>query len=160
MKARVVLGGVALMWAVAFGHSALRAQATKSVLDGVYTEAQATRGAETYKTACTRCHLATLKGTEKADRNPGSPGDLGERKPAARAQPPKSLTRNLRHIRGSCDQTLLFEHVNDGGGIESAGAAEENGALQETHVGFRIHAVTTLRALRRDETESLPCAQG
>lgn len=67
MKARVMLAVSGLVWVVALSHSALRAQtATKSVWDGVYTEAQATRGAETYKTACTRCHLPTLKGKDDA----------------------------------------------------------------------------------------------
>ena len=62
MKPRVILALSGLIWVVALGHSALRAQTTKSVWDGVYTDAQATRGADTYKTSCVRCHLATLKG--------------------------------------------------------------------------------------------------
>jgi len=67
MKVRLVLAVSGLMWVVALGHSALRAQSTtKSIWDGVYTEAQATRGGETYKKSCIRCHLETLKGKDDA----------------------------------------------------------------------------------------------
>ena len=47
----------------AVADDALRAQAAQqSVLDGVYTDAQATRGASAYDTACSGCHRADLSG--------------------------------------------------------------------------------------------------
>jgi len=50
--------------------------------------------------------------------------------------------------------------VDDGRGIQSAGAAQKNSALQQTHVGLRIQTVTALRAMRRNEAERFPGAQG
>ena len=44
----------ALLWVVAF--AALAAQSSKSVNEGIYTAAQAERGAATFKTSCTACH--------------------------------------------------------------------------------------------------------
>ena len=50
------------LWAVAL--ATLPAQ-TKSVNDGVYTEAQADRGAAVFKTSCTACHdTARFTGTD------------------------------------------------------------------------------------------------
>src|SRR4051794_29908016 len=41
----------------------VRAQeSSRTVADRVYTEAQATRGAAAYETACTQCHRADLAG--------------------------------------------------------------------------------------------------
>jgi mono/diheme cytochrome c family protein len=45
-----------LLWAVAMASTAPFAQAPKSVNDGVYTAAQADRGAAVFKTTCTACH--------------------------------------------------------------------------------------------------------
>lgn len=42
--------------------AATNAAQTKSVVDGVYTEAQATRGAEAYKKDCSSCHGEGLEG--------------------------------------------------------------------------------------------------
>src|SRR3954471_16558317 len=36
----------------------------KTVWDGVYTAEQATRGEQSYKESCARCHGATLEGTQ------------------------------------------------------------------------------------------------
>jgi len=44
----------------------LRAQPTKSVWDGVYTEEQATRGKALYAEQCASCHGAELTGGEMA----------------------------------------------------------------------------------------------
>jgi len=49
--------------------------------------------------------------------------------------------------------------VHDGGGIQAARAAQENGALQQADVGFGVHAVTALGALWRNEAEGFPGAQ-
>jgi len=45
---------------------ALQAQATKSVWDGVYTQAQADRGKTAYADQCASCHGADLTGGEMA----------------------------------------------------------------------------------------------
>jgi S-disulfanyl-L-cysteine oxidoreductase SoxD len=44
----------------------LYAQATKTVWDGVYTDAQAQRGAPIYNRACASCHSSDLSGGESA----------------------------------------------------------------------------------------------
>jgi mono/diheme cytochrome c family protein len=54
--------------AVTFGiGSAIRAQeTTRSVWDGVYTEAQAKRGEAVYRQSCASCHGVALEGIETA----------------------------------------------------------------------------------------------
>jgi mono/diheme cytochrome c family protein len=47
----------AILWCGAFAVAA--AQGGKSVNDGIYTAAQADRGAATFKTSCTACHEAS-----------------------------------------------------------------------------------------------------
>jgi quinoprotein glucose dehydrogenase len=48
-------------------HSTVRAQPpTKSIWDGVYTEAQATRGKALYSQECASCHGSELTGGEMA----------------------------------------------------------------------------------------------
>jgi hypothetical protein len=49
--------------------------------------------------------------------------------------------------------------MHDGGGIQAAGAAEKQRALQEAHVGFGIQAIAALGALRRNQAELFPGAQ-
>jgi S-disulfanyl-L-cysteine oxidoreductase SoxD len=53
----LVISGAVLIAAVA-----LRAQPTRSVWDGVYTEAQAKRGEAIYFEQCVRCHGETMTG--------------------------------------------------------------------------------------------------
>jgi len=65
------------------------AQSTRTVWDGVYSEAQATRGRELYNSKCLSCHGADLSGGEMApplvgigfqsNWNGQSAGDLSER---------------------------------------------------------------------------------
>lgn len=66
MKLRVAFVAVVCAWAVGVSQSAVRADqapaTTKSVLDGVYTEAQAQRGAATYAASCSSCHGTDLAG--------------------------------------------------------------------------------------------------
>ncbi len=60
---------------VIVGTASVRAQppeTQKSVLGGVYTEAQATRGQEAYRQECAGCHLDSLGGADMA------PGLVGE----------------------------------------------------------------------------------
>ncbi|HKQ46420.1 MAG TPA: cytochrome c [Rhizomicrobium sp.] len=52
-----------LMAFAALGVSGAQAQTTHSAWNGVYTEAQAERGAVSYAQNCARCHGANLAGT-------------------------------------------------------------------------------------------------
>lgn len=52
-------------------HSFSHAQPPASVLDGIFSEAQAQRGAEHYRARCASCHSADLRG------NSNSPSLLG-----------------------------------------------------------------------------------
>jgi mono/diheme cytochrome c family protein len=49
---------------LAGAYSTVRAQAPKSVLDGVYTEAQSKRGDKVYADNCATCHGPKLEGTD------------------------------------------------------------------------------------------------
>jgi mono/diheme cytochrome c family protein len=53
------------------GAAASQESTTASVWDGVYTEAQATRGGEAYRQACVNCHGPELEG---ADMTPALTG--------------------------------------------------------------------------------------
>ena len=66
MKVTFAILAVVGLAAAAPVHSVLRAQAPRSVLDGVYTEEQAKRGETTYSTSCASCHGPALAGTEMA----------------------------------------------------------------------------------------------
>jgi len=55
-----VLAAVAVL--APFPTSALQAQTAKSVWDGVYSDAQATRGAQVYNSECSYCHKDDLTG--------------------------------------------------------------------------------------------------
>lgn len=57
-NSRILVAIAAVAAATAIG----RAQATRTVRDGVYTAAQATRGAAVYTQQCAACHGATLQG--------------------------------------------------------------------------------------------------
>jgi mono/diheme cytochrome c family protein len=82
---RALLSGAA----IAFLIAALSAQTTKSVWDGVYTEAQAARGAAAFDKECAGCHGAEGAGgsmapallgpTFAANYDGQSVGDLFER---------------------------------------------------------------------------------
>ena len=77
---------------------------TRSVLDGVYTEEQAARGAAIYREQCRACHGAALEGEESAPPLAGEGfnsnwtgthlGELGERiRNSMPADKPGTLTR-------------------------------------------------------------------
>ena len=62
-----LIAGAAICAATLWAATGLRAQgAGRTVWDGVYTEAQATRGAASYGQYCGACHGAQLNGTGEA----------------------------------------------------------------------------------------------
>jgi mono/diheme cytochrome c family protein len=65
--------GSALAVAAATVATVLAQSTTKSVWSGVYTSAQATRGAELYTTVCAECHGDDLEGIERAPALAGGP---------------------------------------------------------------------------------------
>ncbi len=67
MKLRITFLVLATIWTASVTQSSLRAQAAaapapRTVWDGVYTDAQAERGAAVYKSACSECHGNDLAG--------------------------------------------------------------------------------------------------
>lgn len=61
MTIQRIIGGILAMGAIGFVFS-LGAQAPRSVLEGVYTNAQAERGRSVYAEQCTDCHGRALEG--------------------------------------------------------------------------------------------------
>jgi S-disulfanyl-L-cysteine oxidoreductase SoxD len=68
VKSAVIMGAaVALLPALGFSAAAQApapSAAAKSIWDGAFTDAQATRGQERYKTACAACHAEDLLGAQ------------------------------------------------------------------------------------------------
>jgi S-disulfanyl-L-cysteine oxidoreductase SoxD len=62
MNIRMAILVSAGVWGLAVSQSGVQAEQGKTVWDGVYTAAQAARGLEAYKAACSECHGADLKG--------------------------------------------------------------------------------------------------
>jgi S-disulfanyl-L-cysteine oxidoreductase SoxD len=62
--AGLALAGLTVIGVI--GPSLLAQDTTRSVWDGVYTEAQARRGEAAYRLNCARCHGAALEGIETA----------------------------------------------------------------------------------------------
>ncbi|MGZ5921825.1 MAG: c-type cytochrome [Rhizomicrobium sp.] len=87
MRNSVAIVATALI--VAAAGSAVRAQTSSSVLDGVYTQAQAARGADQFAQNCAACHGSSLNGNGEAPALVGGEfvadwagltlGDLAER---------------------------------------------------------------------------------
>ena len=84
---------------------------------------------------------------------------MHKREAAFLAEAAKSLTGRKYALRGNGDDALTFQHVHDGGGIQAAGAAKKNGALQYAYVLHCVEAIFAGRALRNDEAERLPRAE-
>jgi len=104
-------------------------------------------------------HLAAFESAEETDRDIGGAGDLGERETTLETQAAKALAGRLAGIGRNGNHALLFQDVNDGGGIKAASPTQKKGALQQAHVGFGVHAVTAGSALRSNQAESFPGAQ-
>src|SRR5262245_54476036 len=66
MKLHVLAAVIVPIATVAALQSTVRAQPTKSVWDGVYTEEQANRGRQGYSEQCASCHGPELTGGEMA----------------------------------------------------------------------------------------------
>jgi len=65
MKVQIAAAIIPLVTVLAL-QSTVKAQPTKSVWDGVYTEAQANRGKQGYADQCSSCHGPELTGGEMA----------------------------------------------------------------------------------------------
>lgn len=68
MKAQALV--IAVSAFVISGVYAVSAQQPRSQWDGVYTEAQVTRGNEVYNSRCAQCHMADLSGGEPEEGIP------------------------------------------------------------------------------------------
>jgi S-disulfanyl-L-cysteine oxidoreductase SoxD len=66
MKLHVIAAIIVPVATLAALQSTVRAQPTKSVWDGVYTEEQANRGKQGYSEQCASCHGPELTGGEMA----------------------------------------------------------------------------------------------
>jgi len=62
MKLRIAFGALVLVWVAGVSQYAVQAEQNKTVWDGVFSKAQAERGAAVYKTACSECHGNDLMG--------------------------------------------------------------------------------------------------
>jgi mono/diheme cytochrome c family protein len=56
MKRKIAIVTIITVGVIGVSYSALRAQGTRSIWDGVYSEAQATRGAPLFDRECAGCH--------------------------------------------------------------------------------------------------------
>ena len=78
MKLRFLFGVLAVIWLAGVTQFSARAEqaaapgASKTVWDGVFTAAQAERGAAAYKTSCSECHGNDLAGDGFAPALTGS----------------------------------------------------------------------------------------
>jgi mono/diheme cytochrome c family protein len=66
MNARIAGVSILAVAAFAIGAAVLAEDTTRSVWDGVYTEAQAKRGEALYRQSCASCHGVALEGIETA----------------------------------------------------------------------------------------------
>ena len=68
MRSKIAVAAIIGLAVIGLFYSTLRAQQSesRSVWDGVYTEAQAKRGAEFYGKECAACHGTVLTGGEEA----------------------------------------------------------------------------------------------
>jgi hypothetical protein len=104
-------------------------------------------------------HLAALERAEKADGNISGASNLGEGKATLHAKATETLAGRLPRVRRSNGESLLFQNMHDGGGIEATCASKKNGTLQQTHIGLRVQAITAFGAPGGDEAERFPSAQ-
>ena len=65
--------GIVILAVLAAAAAATRAQNQRTIWDGVYTDAQAKRGEDTYAKACAKCHAEDLLGSTNAPALVGQP---------------------------------------------------------------------------------------
>lgn len=101
---RILVLTIAVVTAIGVSYSILPAQVSRSVWDGVYTSAQADRGAGFYTQYCSACHGESLGGNDEAPPLAGADflsnwngltvGDLFERiRTTMPLNKPQSLSR-------------------------------------------------------------------
>jgi len=106
MRIRVFLVAVLCASAIVVGTQALRAQASRSVWEGVYSDEQERRGAALYTQYCASCHSENLGGNDEAPPLAGANflsnwngltvGDLFERiRTTMPFNQPQSLSRDV-----------------------------------------------------------------
>ena len=66
MKVKTTIVALVAITIIGVHYSTLRAQSSRSVWDGVYTEEQAKQGQGLYNEKCSSCHGDTLMGGESA----------------------------------------------------------------------------------------------
>jgi mono/diheme cytochrome c family protein len=66
MKHKIAAVTILGLAAIGLSYSTLRAQESRSVWDGVYTNDQAKRGEALYKQNCAMCHGESLEGEDEA----------------------------------------------------------------------------------------------
>jgi len=69
---------------------------------------------------------------------------------------PETLTGMRLYCRSGRNNALAFQHMNDGGRIEAASAAEKNRTLQQAYIVFGVEAIAALRPQRHDEGQGPP----
>ncbi|HUL15464.1 MAG TPA: hypothetical protein VLV88_05670 [Terriglobales bacterium] len=104
-------------------------------------------------------HLAAFEGAKESYGDAGGFGDLRKRQRAALAEPPKAQAMRNGVFRGRGDDSLALKDVNDGSGIEPAGAAKKNGTLKKANVVLRKEAVAAPGTERREEAKGFPGAK-
>jgi len=62
MKFNIRKHVLVLLWTAVLPLGLVSAQGSNSIWDGIYTDAQAERGAEEYAARCASCHAADLRG--------------------------------------------------------------------------------------------------
>jgi len=104
-------------------------------------------------------HLSALQRAEKSDGHSGGARHLRQRQSTASAQSAEALPGVRSSFVGRGYHSLPLQFVHDGRGIQTARAAQKDGALQQANVRLGIHAVATGGALRRDQPQNFPGAK-
>ena len=80
--------------------------------------------------------------------------------PFTRKVSPTQGMRKRSAIRGRRDDTLAFQNMHDGCGIQPAGTTQKNRTLQQTNISLRVETVAARRPMRGNEAHRFPGAQG
>ena len=104
-------------------------------------------------------HLAPFERAEKAHGNFRGPRHLREGQATPRAETTKALAGKRNAFRRPRNDTLTFQYMHDGRGIQPARASQKNGALQQTYIGLSVEPVAAFRTMRRNKAQRFPGAQ-